>query len=110
MYLVWRLGSDFGLEDLFPATEVSFNRAESARIEGRTLYLDDAPFASLSEIFALADGVDEATATDELAIEPGRFFYHTLEFCSFAHKCLDVETRPSIVVRKLSNTTINQKL
>ena len=105
--VVWRIGSEIGLEDLFPATDVSFNHAESARIDGRTLYLDDVPFASLSEIFALADGADEDIVNDELTIEPGRFFYHTLEFCSFAHKCLDVETRPSIVIRKLPNAIHN---
>lgn len=86
---------------MFPATEVSFGGAESATIDRRTLYLDNMPFAGLSEIFSLAEGIDEAIVNDLMAIEPGRLFYHTVQFCSFAHKCLSVSTEPSIVIRKL---------
>lgn len=89
-----------GSEDVFPATEVSFDGAESASIAGRTLYLDNTPFAGLAEIFSLAGGGDEASIDDLMAIEPGRLYYHTVEFCSFAHKCVSVRTEPGIVIRK----------
>ena len=82
---------------MFPPTEVSFGGAESARINQRTLELDDMPFAGLAEIFTLTDG----TYVDDLmAIEPGRVHYYTIQFCSFAHKCVNVTTEPTIVIRK----------
>ena len=85
---------------MFPSTEVSFGRAESARINQRTLELDDMPFAGLAEIFSLAEGTDGAFVNDLMAVEPGRVHYHTIQFCSFAHKCVNVTTEPSIVIRK----------
>lgn len=101
VYIVWRIGTDIGTEDVFPATEVSFSGAESASINGRTLYLNNMRFAGLDEIFSLAEGADEASVNDQMAIEPGRLYYHTVQFCSFAHKCVDVITKPSIVISKL---------
>ena len=97
----WRIGTELGSEDVFPATEVSFGGAMSARISGRTLYLDNVPFASLDEIFSLAEVTAGVPVTDQMAIEPGRLYYHTVQFCSFAHKCVDVMSRPGIVIRKL---------
>lgn len=99
--IVWRIGTEVGTEDVFPATEVSFGGAESARINQRTLYLDNMPFAGLAEIFSLAEGTDEDSVNDHMAIEPGRLHYHTVQFCSFAHKCVDVITEPSVVISKL---------
>ena len=99
--IVWRIGTEIGTEDVFPATEVSFGGAESARINQRTLYLDNMPFAGLAEVFSLAEGTDEASVNDHMAIEPGRLHYYTIQFCSFAHKCVDVKTEPSVVIRKL---------
>ena len=90
-----------GTADVFPATEVSFGGAQSARINQRALYLDNARFAGLAEIFSLADGTDEASVNDLMAIEPGRLHYHIVQFCSFAHKCVDVKTEPNIIIRKL---------
>ena len=81
---------------MFPPTEVSFGGAESARINQRTLELNNMPFASIAEIFSLAEGTDN----DLMSIEPGRVHYHTIQFCSFAHKCVNVTTEPTIVIRK----------
>lgn len=86
---------------MFPATEVSFGGARSAHINQRALDLDNMRFAGLAEIFSLADGIDEASVNDLMAIEPGRLHYYTIQFCSFAHKCVDVKTEPAIVIRKL---------
>lgn len=99
--VVWRIGTEVGADDVFPATEVSFGGAESARINQRTLLLDGIPFAGLAEIFSLAEGADESSVNDHMAIEPGRLHYHTVQFCSFAHKCVDVNTEPTIIIRKL---------
>ena len=107
--IVWRTGTERGGEDVFPSTEVSFGGAQSARINQQTLELDNTPFAGLAEIFSLAEGVDSASVNDLMAIEPGRVHYHTIQFCSFAHKCVDVVTKPNIVIRKwhfLDNTIL----
>lgn len=96
-YIVWRIGTKRGGEDVFPPTEVSFGRAESARINQRILELDDMPFAGLAEIFSLAEGTD---VNDLMAVEPGRLHYYTIQFCSFAHKCVNVTSEPTIVIRK----------
>ena len=85
---------------MFPSTEVSFGGARSARINQRTLDLDNMPFAGLAEIFSLAEGANGASVDDLMAIEPGRVHYHTIQFCSFAHKCVNVTTEPTIVIRK----------
>ena len=65
------------------------------------LDLDDVPFAGLAEIFLLAAGANDDFIDDLMAVEPGRIHYHTIQFCSFAHKCVDVVTDPVVVIRKL---------
>lgn len=94
------------MADILPSTDVSYNNGHMATIsEGTVLYIDDVPFSNVSDILAIADGTD-ASSIDGLFFEPGRVFFHTLEFCTFAHNCEQSDSRAAIVIRKLVNVQI----
>ena len=69
-------------------------------MDGGILYLDNVAFANISEILALAEGRGEDPADSSFYFEPGRLFYHSLEFCNFVHRCVVTETNPNILIRK----------
>ncbi len=96
----WSIGSerDSTLLDVFPRTLISFNSSQSAAIASGMLYLDDQPFASLSEVIALAEGREVDPVDDQFYFEPGRLFYHSLEFCNFIHRCTSVTVGPSVLI------------
>ena len=86
--------------DILPRTEVSFENSHSAAVDGGILYLDDIAFANISEIIAVAEEKREDPADRFFYFEPGRLFYHSLEFCNFVHQCVVTETNPNILIRK----------
>ena len=96
--IVWYIGSSPSLDNVLPKTEVGFNNSRRAAFEGGILYLDGAAFANVSETMGQADGVRER---GDFVLEPGRLVYNTLEMCNFVHRCVAVETAPSILIREL---------
>lgn len=78
---------------------MSYNDAHSASLRSSVLYLDGLAFSNISELLALTDGTDPSS-TGGLYFEPGRPFFHTLEFCTFAHNCETSEPRAAIVISK----------
>ena len=95
--LDWYIGSEPESSDIFPRTDVSHNNGRSARFDDGVLYIDDFVYSNISDIIALADGVSPSDV-DGLFIEPGRLFYHTLEFCSLSHTCVISEPQNAIVI------------
>ena len=95
--LDWYIGSEPESSDIFPRTDVSHNNGRSARFDDGVLYIDDFVYSNISDIIALADGVSPSEV-DGLFIEPGRLFYHTLEFCSLSHTCVISEPQNAIVI------------
>ena len=94
-HAVWYIGTEPELGDILPKTEVSFNDSSRAEIQGGTLYLNGASFANVSEIIAAHYG---ELASIFFEFEPGRLVYNTLELCNFVHRCVAVETHPSILI------------
>lgn len=95
IHTVWYIGTDTESTDILPKTEVSFNDSKRAVIEGGILYLNRAAFANISEIIASQTGEIES---QHFIFEPGRLIYNTLELCNFVHRCVVVNTHPSILI------------
>ena len=67
-------------------------------ISNGVLLLDGQPFASISEVVAVAQGKEVDPRDNEFYFEPGRLFYQSLEFCNLVHRCTIVDTRPSVLI------------
>ena len=93
----WYIGTESGSADILPRAEVSFNNSLSAEIEGGLLLLNGIEFANISEIIALQTG---EMVPQHFVFEPGRLIFNTLELCNFVHRCVPVNTHPSILISK----------
>ena len=101
----WYIGSEPSQTDILPRLDVSYNDAHSASLRTGVLYLDGLAFSNISDLTAIADGTDPST-TGPLYFEPGRPFFHTLEFCTFAHNCETSDPRAAIVISKFVKSII----
>ena len=61
--------------------------------------MDTTTLSNISDIIALADGVDPVSV-EGLAFEPGRLAYHQLEFCSLAHTCVITDPLTAVIIRE----------
>ena len=86
--------------DIFPRTLVSFNNSQSATVSDGVLLLDGQPFATISEVVAIAEGKEVDPRDNQFYLEPGRLFYQSLEFCNFVHRCTIVNTGPAMLIRE----------
>lgn len=99
----WYIGTERGMADVLPRTEVSFNASQRAEIDGDLLYLNGVRFATLSEVSREDGGEDGGEGGGGFALEPGRVVFNTLELCNFVHRCVEVGTSPSILIRESSS-------
>lgn len=99
----WGLGSHIVQSyDIFPLT--SIGQGVTASVDHKLLYIDSVPHGNVSDILALSDGVHPSEITG-LYIEPGRVFYHTVEFCDLAHSCITSSPRQAMLLSKLIKMT-----
>ena len=94
---VWYIGTEPEADDVLPRTEVSFNDSRTAEIDRGILFLNGGAFASVSELITRSEGTGGAA---EFVLEPGRLVYNTLQLCNFVHRCVEVQTAPSILIRE----------
>ena len=99
--LGWGIGSHIDQQslfyDVFPLTDIT--NGKSVHIDRNTFYINDSPHSNVSDILALSDGVNPSEI-DGFYIEPGRIFYHVVEFCDLAHSCIQSSPRESISIRE----------
>ena len=92
---VWYIGTEPEADDVLPRTEVSFNESRTAEIDRGILFLNGGAFANVSELITRSEGTGA-----EFVLEPGRLVYNTLQLCNFVHRCVEVQSSPSILIRE----------
>ena len=54
-------------------------------------------FATISEILSRVEVTENGVY---FVFEPGRLVYNTLELCNFVHRCVAIDTSPSLLISK----------
>jgi hypothetical protein len=91
--IFWYIGSEPGYEDILPLIDVSYSTNQQAAFDNGVLYFGSAIFSNLSDLNT------DISDTEGIFFEPGRLFYHTVQFCTLAHNCITSDPRTSIVIR-----------
>lgn len=104
LFTDWSIGTDKDSADILPKTKVSHNGTEqSAIVQNATLFVGNVSLARVSELVARSQGKAEDLTDNIFRLEPGRVFYHHLDVCNLASRCVPVDLPAVAVISECNN-------
>ena len=102
--LFWKIGNEFGRDDILPAFEINYNSSVSIRIQDIRVIGNTSFFVSnITDLAHLANNTEYIYEEGDLImqVEPGRVLYQTLILCAIQPKCVSAGTHSITIFKKL---------
>ena len=101
--LFWKIGNEFGRDDILPAFEINYNSSFSIRIQDIKVIGNSSLFVSnITDLAHLANNTEYKYTEGDLIMqaEPGRIFFQTLILCAIQPKCVSAGTHSVTIYRE----------
>ena len=106
--LFWKVGNEFGSDDILPTFEINFLQSHSIRIEGINVIGNSSFFVSnVTNLARSANKTDYNYTQGDLImqVEPGRILYQTLILCAIQPRCISAGTHSVTLYRSTTTTS-----